>query len=147
MITTLFLLSSAQAATLSPTPGQQALYDALVVRHDPPTCAALDAMSPDPVTDLAWLVDNATAPAWVGMRAAQCLLVGHPVEAQPHFEGWLSTHGHRGLAILFTQRVDELPLPVATSLTRTALAGPERSEVQPRLVQSEVPEIRALATE
>ncbi len=148
MITTLLLMSGvATAATPTPTPTQQALYDALVVRHDPPSCDSLTAMTPDPVTDLAWLVDHATAPAWVGMRAAQCLLTSHARASQATFEGWLATEGHRGLAILFTQQVDQLPLDVAQALSRSALAGPDRAEVERRLLDSDVPGIRELATE
>lgn len=148
MITTLLLMTAtAQAAPLTPTVAQQAMYDALVKRHSPPTCDALAAMSPAVVTDLAWLVDNATAPAWVGLRAAQCLLVAHPMASQAIYQDWLSTDGHRGLAILLTQKVDELPLEVATALSRTALAGPERAEVQRRLADCDVPELRALAVE
>jgi hypothetical protein len=148
MISTLFLMSmSAQAATVTPTHTQQVLYESLRVRHAPPSCADLDALSLDPVLDLVWLVENATQPPWVGMRAAQCLLLAHPHESQAQFESWLSTDGHRGLAILMTQKVDVLPLDVATSLTRAAMAGPDRAEVKPRLAISTRPEIRALASD
>ncbi len=146
MITTLLLLSAtSQAAEPVPTATQQTLYDALVKRHDPPTCDQLDSLSTDIVSDLAWLVDHATQPAWVGLRAAQCLLLAHPVESQAVYQRWLSTDGHRGLAILMTQKADQLPLEVATTLTRTALEGPERLEVQRRLADSDTPELRALA--
>lgn len=148
MITSLLLITAtAQAAPPTPTDSQQAMYVALRVRHDPPSCAFLAAMSADPVADLAWLVDNATQPAWAGMRAATCLLVDHPVASQPHFEGWLSTEGHKGLAILMTQRVDELPLPVATALTHAALGGPDQADIRPRLASCAVPEVRALASQ
>ncbi len=145
MLTTLALFALAHAEP-APTPSQDALYAALRVRHAPPDCSALTDLSESLVEDLVWLVDHATQPPWVGLRAAQCLLVEHPAAAQPSFEGWLSTEGHRGLAILVSQRIDEIPLPIATSLAVVALAGPEEETVHPRFARCGVPEIQDLAT-
>ena len=145
MLTTLALFALAHAEP-APTPSQDALYTALRVRHAPPTCTALSDLSETLVEDLVWLVDNATQPPWVGLRAAQCLLIEHPEAAQPSFEGWLSTEGHRGLAILVSQRIDEIPLPIAQALATVALAGPEEETVRPRLDHCGVPQIQELAT-
>ncbi len=143
---TAMLLGTTALAEPAPTPAQSAIYEALRLRHDPPSCTALAGLADDPVADLSWIVDNAIQPPWVGLRAAQCLLVEHPVASQSQFEGWLSTEGHRGLAIMVTQRIDEIPLPVATTLAMVALAGPEEATVRPRLLDCNTPEVRALAT-
>ena len=54
VLLTLASLATAQAADdWNPSPEQEAVYRALSVRHDPPACSALDAMSADEVATLA----------------------------------------------------------------------------------------------
>ena len=75
----LIMASTAMAAdpTVAPSASQTALYNALKVRDAAPPCDTLKAMSKDVATDLVWLVDNASQPPWVGIRAAQGVIREH----------------------------------------------------------------------
>lgn len=129
-MTTALLLIMATAAMgkpppeLSPTASQSALYDALKVRDSAPNCESLKTMSEDVATDLIWLVDNATQPPWVGIRAAQCVIREHHEAKATTIQTWVTRADRRGLAILTFGLLDELPAPQAKSLQSTALAGP-----------------------
>jgi len=129
-MTTALLLMMATAAMgtppaeLSPTASQSALYDALKIRDSAPSCESLKAMSEDVATDLIWLVDNATQPPWVGIRAAQCVIREHHEAKATVIQTWVTRADRRGLAILTFGLLDELPAPQAKSLQSTALAGP-----------------------
>ena len=83
-----------------PSASQQQIYRALSVRDPVPTCETIEAMSATPVADLLFVVDHASQPPWVGMRAAQCLVKRHSPEIQPQLEDWVSQEATRGLALL-----------------------------------------------
>lgn len=134
------------AAVWAPNADQEAVYRALLVRHDPPTCEQLDALTSDPVGTYLYLVQNAQQPAWVGMRAASCLMHAHTEAATPYLEQWVVDPDTRGLAILVIGQLDELPLELATSLATKALTeGPDPEGMQRRLRRLETPELQALA--
>ncbi len=137
-----FLLAAA-----AQSPVQQEMYHALSVRHPAPDCATISAMSEDPVTDLLYLVDNAILPAWVGMRAAGCLLSDHAEAAQPQILSWVQSEQTRGLAILTLGQLDALPQPMALQVAQAALSGPLVDTAQPRIAASERAELRALVSE
>jgi len=137
VITTLIVLSSlaqaeptqaepaqAEPAAVKPSESQQALYAALKSREDAPTCESLQTHSTDLVNDLVWLVDNATQPPWVGIRAAQCIVRHHHVEKAELIESWMTTPERRGLAILTMGMLKELPPELGLTLQSAALAGP-----------------------
>jgi len=129
MFTSLMLMM-ATAATAEPgpapvpTPSQTALYDALKIRDAAPPCASLKPMSKDLATDLIWLVDNASQPPWVGIRAAQCVIREHHEAKAATIQAWVTQPDRRGLAILTFGLLDELPAPQAKTLQEAALAGP-----------------------
>jgi hypothetical protein len=129
MFTSLMLIM-ATAATAEPgpapvpTPSQTALYDALKIRDAAPPCASLKPMSKDLATDLIWLVDNASQPPWVGIRAAQCVIREHHEAKAATIQGWVTQPDRRGLAILTFGLLDELPAPQAKTIQEAALAGP-----------------------
>ena len=91
MLTSLLMLIGTQAALATrPGPQQLARRDklrmALVVRDKAPPCTELSAMSDALVTDLQWLMDHVTAPPWVGIRAAQCILQLHGTQEADRIE-------------------------------------------------------------
>lgn len=130
----------------NPTAEQQAVYKALLVRHDAPSCDALDGMSADPVDTYRYLVDHASQPAWVAMRAARCLMVNHPDAAKADMQRWVTDPQAKGLAILTMTNLDALPLPIATELATLALTdGPDPDAMRKRIQRAENPQIQAIA--
>lgn len=133
-------------ATWAPTAEQEAVYRALTVRHDPPACEQLDALTTDPVGTYLYLVQHAQQPAWVSMRAASCLMLSHTEAATPHLRQWVVNPDTRGLGILVVGQLDRLPLELATELaTRALTEGPDPEGMQRRLRRLETPELVALA--
>ena len=129
MFTSLMLMMATAATadpgpTPVPTASQTALYDALKVRDSAPPCASLKPMSEDLATDLIWLVDNASQPPWVGIRAAQCVIREHHEAKAATIQMWATQADRRGLAILTFGLLDELPAPQAKTIQAAALAGP-----------------------
>ena len=53
------------------TDARLALVRAFSAREQSSPCGTLDALTPEPVADLTWVVETVTAPPWVGMRAAE----------------------------------------------------------------------------
>ncbi len=128
MTTVLMLIMATTAMatdpTVAPSASQTALYNALKVRDAAPPCDTLKAMSKDVATDLVWLVDNASQPPWVGIRAAQCVIREHHEAKAETIQQWVIQPDTRGLAILTFGLLDELPAPQAKAIRETALAGP-----------------------
>lgn len=131
MIATLIILSGlahasdpAEAKPAEPTASQEALYAALKPRDGSPDCASLSDHSEELATDLLWLVDNATQPPWVGVRAAQCVIKHHHTAQAERIKSWMTSPEKRGLAILAMGLLDELPKELSVELSAAALAGP-----------------------
>lgn len=142
----LSLLAPAAALAQAPTAEQDAVYRALSVRHESLSCDQLDAMSSDPLGTYLYLIEHATQPAWVGMRAARCVMVNHAEAAQPQLEQWVTRPEHRGLAILAMGQLDAMPLAVAQAVATKALTeGPEPEAMRVRIARAATPEIAALA--
>jgi hypothetical protein len=116
----------------------------LTLRHGGPTCDEIDGQSPDPVGDLVWLMDNVHQPPWVGMRAADCLMNNHLTTETERVHTWVANPETKGLALLVLGRLDALPAPLAQSLAKAMLAGPHRSLIAPRLLESAHIELRAM---
>jgi hypothetical protein len=132
-------------AHAAPTASQLAVHRALSARHTP-GCAAADALTAEPVTDLVVIAETATSPPWASLRAAQCLVEGHAAPAQPRLEAWVTDPDRRGLGVVVLTALGRAPLEVALPVARKALAeGPDPADVRRRLLRSEVPELRALA--
>ena len=151
MITTLVLLSGLATARTPipppmPNPAQRALYDAMKVRDQAPTCDSLSELSPDLATDLVWLVDNAQQPPWVGIRAAQCVIRHHTEAKAEVIDSWTINPLKPGLAILTIGLLDELPEPMAIRFASAALAGPLAEHATSRLGDSAHATVSALLT-
>jgi hypothetical protein len=138
-------LQPAQAADdWTPSPAQQAMYHALSIRDPAPDCAAVEALSQAPLEDLLVLVDRATMPAWVGMRAASCVTTRHAEAGQATLQGWVVDPQKRGLAILVFNQLDEMPAAVALPLASSALQGPLKADAEKRIRKADSAELRAL---
>ena len=131
----------------TPTDAQDAMYRALSIRDPAPACADIAALTTAPVEDLQVLVDEATQPPWVGMRAAAWLLDLYPEQSQPLMQAWVVDPDKRGLAILVTKKLDTLPLPVATEVVNTALAGPMADTLAPRIAKVDSEALRSLVAD
>lgn len=122
---------------------RDAMVRALSARDGAPPCAQVEALSADPVGDLVWIVENVGMPPTAPMTAAACLLDRHAEAGAAAFEGWLSTDGHAGLAALVVQRLEVLPVGVATRFAASGLRGPYVDVVRPAVEASARPEVRA----
>ena len=141
MFTTLLLTTSLASALTplappKPTPAQNALFDALKLRHEGPPCSDLEKLSDSVADDLVWLVENAKHPPWVGIRAAQCVIREHTDAKADVIDLWVSESKHRGLSLLTIGLLDELPEPAAMRFATLALDGPFADEARKRLVDS-----------
>lgn len=149
MFTMRLVTALALAAPLSedlPSPDQRAMHKALSGMHGA-NCQQVEALSAQPVSDLIWLVEHATRPAWVGMEAARCLLDGHAVEAEAQLASWLVNPEAKGLVILVLSRLDQLPAPLAQRLAQVALEGANTERAVRELLRSDSEALQAQAQE
>jgi hypothetical protein len=127
-----------------PSASQMALYKAMKVRDPVPNCEALSALSEDIANDFVWLVDNIQRPPWVGVRAAQCVLMSHAEAKAELIEAWMTDPLKMGVAILALGHLDELPEPLAARLAKAALSGHLADKAGRRLQDSVHPSIQDL---
>ena len=137
-------LASATEPTVQPTSSQSALYDALKGREDPPTCEALNALSTQLADDLIWLMDHANQPAWVGVRAAYCVLTQHADDKAAEIDTWVTDPDRRGLAILTIGFLNKLPDAHIERIAAKALAGPHAADARKHLSESGDPKLMNL---
>jgi hypothetical protein len=130
---------------VAPSASQEALYKALSGRDGAPSCEQLGEYSTNLAADLVFLTENAKKPAWVGVRAAECLVRHHSDAASPTIEKWLSSPDTRGFAILATNELDNLPAERAVHFAKIALQGPLSESLRSRLSHSIHAEVVALA--
>lgn len=130
----------------SPSPSQEALYRALVVREGAPTCAELAPLSPTLVADLVYLTENAKQPTWVGIRAAECLLTEHQEAALPVILGWMGRSDAKGFALVTVEKLDRMPIERAMAVAQAGLAGPLADTLRPRIARLPQAELAALAS-
>ncbi len=138
--------ASAAAPFPAPTPSQQALYDLLKLRHAPAdVCEQLAARTDDLPSDVAFLVEHATQPAWVAPRAAACLLRETPAAGLQAARGWMLREDRRGLALVALGELDRLPEAAAVELATLARVGPLGTSALPRIERAESEAVRAVA--
>ena len=127
-----------------PNDAQRAMYDLLKVREAPPTCGALAALSEAPADDLIWLMDHANQPAWVGVRAAHCVLTQHMEEKATVIDTWVTDPDRRGLAILTIGMLDKVSPEHGERIAKKALAGPHAADARKRLIEDANPDLLKL---
>lgn len=139
------LLFTASLASASEVASDDLVYRALSVRHPEPLCAEIESMTPTPVATLLRMVDEASQPPWVPMRAAGCLLLRHPLDIRERLDAWVTDPHLQGLGILVVSRLDALPIEIAREVARKALSeGPDPEGTRERLRRLQTPELRAL---
>jgi hypothetical protein len=80
------------------------------------------------------------------MRAAECLLEGHPDAARPLARRWVTSTASRGFALMTLGMLDRLPRGLAIELAQVARQGPLADAATPRIARSPVAEIAAIAS-
>ena len=138
-------LASAGEPAVKPSPTQSKLYAALKGRDEPPTCDTLAELSPTVADDLIWLMKHANQPAWVGVRAAYCVLTEHADEKASTIDTWVIDPERRGLAILTIGMLDKMPEAHAARIAAKALSGPLAADARKHLLESSDPEMNKLA--
>ncbi len=140
------LTQPATADDWTPSAEQNAVYRALSVKDPAPDCGAVEALATDPLDALRAVVDHAAMPPWAPMRAAHCIITEHPDQARDDLLSWVGQTETRGLGLLVLSQLDTLAEPLAVEIAGAALAGPLADDARPRLADSAVPSIKALAT-
>lgn len=122
------------AAAEEPSADMQVVYQALLARDPEPQCAAVEALVAAPVPALIEVVEKASQPPWVGMRAAACLATGHAAEAEVRAQlaVWIASAEWRGLAIQLVGQLDAMPEDVALELARAGVAGANAADLKKR---------------
>lgn len=134
-----------QTAAVVATPAQEAMYKALSVRDDGPTCTEVEAMSEDPVGDLVWLTEHATSPPWVGTRAATCLIAGHGEAIADLLRTWVTDPATLGYGWTVLGNLGLLPTALAVELAQLALTdGPDPDGARERIARHDDPALQAL---
>ena len=134
------------SATDGPSDTQAALLRALSSRDAAPSCADLDAQTPDPVTDYRWIVEHVTMPPTAGIRAAECLVVGHAAAAADLLRRWVSEPQLKGFGWVTLRHLDRVEPTLARELATLSLtAGPDPAGAAKRIRKLESAELRALA--
>lgn len=129
-----------------PTDTQATMVRALASRDAPPTCTDLEALSSSPAHDLQWIAEHVTMPPTAGVRAAQCLVIGHADDANDTLRAWVTEPMLKGFGWVVLRNLDDVELSLAIDLATLALtAGPDPKAAAKRIRTSERPELKALA--
>ncbi len=125
--------------------GAEDIQRALAVRDPEPVCADVEALAPEPLVALLFLVEHVSMPPTVPMRAANCVVNGHAEHAVSSLVQWAGDPNTLGLAKLLAMNVDAMPVAVSVVVAEAALVGPH-AEVMREAVQGSVrPELSGLA--
>lgn len=128
----------------APSDVQAEMIHRLSLRDGAPPCADVEAGSVDAVADLTAIVRHVELPPFVPMRAAECLIAKGDA-AEVELTRWMSASDTKGLAMLLSDRIDGLSVPLASRVVTTGLGGPHADEVRARVVKSGHAELRGLA--
>lgn len=132
----------------TPSAEEEAVYKALSARDGAPDCAAVEALAKDPVATLTSVAEHAIMPPWVGIRATHCLATRHAETAQATLSAWVAHPDKRGLALVITDGLGQMPEAAAVAIARSGLAGPHAADLRERLERANVtPAVRAVLTE
>ncbi len=135
----------ATPAAPPPSESQMRLYDALKVRDGVPPCDALGSLSASLATDLVWLAENVQQPAYVGVRAAGCVVAAHSEAAADALRRWVVQPETRGFGYLVLDGIDAIPEALAVELSTLALTqGPDADGARQRIEKSGRPAVRAV---
>lgn len=139
--------SGGSAEDAAPPAGAIEMHKALSARDGALPCETVEALSPEPVPALLFIVEHAEQPPWAAIRAAACLASRHAEAVQPHLLRWVSSPETRGLGIVTLNLLDQMPAPVASAVAQGALQGPLAQDARARLLLAQSADLRALAQE
>lgn len=83
--------------------------------------------------DLHLIVEKVKQPAWVGMRAASCIIELYPSESVDVLEKWMISENTMGLAYLLSTKIEILPEAVALKIGKAGINGPHAEGVIMRI--------------
>ena len=139
---------STDAPEWTPTDSQAALVHALSARDASPPCQGLLALSPSAWEDLVAVITHVTAPPWVGMRGATCLVteLGEHPEAPALLTAWVTAEETAGLGLLVLNLLDQLPEETAVAVALAAVTdGPNPEAAAARVGRAGSAAVRAVA--
>lgn len=135
----------AAAPAPAPTAESAAMLQALATRTPEPRCQDVDKLVPDPIAAYRTILSTETDPPFVPMRAASCLLLLHPREAEADALAWVVDPKATSLTTLVLGRLDTMPLESAKKVALAALGGPHAEMARLRISRLRTPELKALA--
>ena len=121
------------SAAVANTMSREEMIRLFSMRDGGPACSDLPLDKKSGLTDLAFIVENVKYPAVTGMRAAECLIDLFPVKGEERFVAWMQRDNTKGLAILLTSKLEDLPKEVSDLVREAGLKGPHRAEVSSRI--------------
>ena len=117
----------------------------LSVRDPEPDCATMEAsIDADPVATWVYVVNTMKVPPYAPMRAAGCLISGHPEAATGAMQGWMRDPETQGLARLVLANLEKLPEPVAVDVVQAGLVGPLAETVAEAAAESKHTAVKSL---
>lgn len=142
------------APTEQPAPAAEAekvdhtvVLKALSVSKPEPKCPDVEKLTPDPVAAYRSIIAEVKEPPLVLMRAATCLINGHPKEAEEDALKWVTDPEQATLTTLVLGRLDTMAIEPAKKIAVAALNGPHKDVAKARIARLRTPELKALAAE
>ena len=89
--------------------------------------------------DLLMIVEHVEQPAWVGMRAASCIIELYPSKSVDVLEKWMTSENTMGLAYLLSTKIETLPEVVALRIGKAGVNGPHAQGVIKRIEANDGP--------
>lgn len=118
---------------------------ALSTKTPEPRCQDVEKLSTNATDAYRQIIANVTEPGFTPMRAATCLIGGHPRDAEADALKWVADPAQASLTTLVLGRLDTLPLDSAKKIALAALAGPHADIARVRIGRLRTPELKALA--
>ena len=129
-----------------PNEDEKKVYDRLKVKTPEPRCPGdVEVGVTDAVGALRGVITHVTAPPWVSMRAATCLLQAHAKEGEADALKWVADPEQAGLTTLVLGRLDSMPLEIAKRIAQASLEGPHKDLAKTRISRLRTKELKALA--
>ena len=103
------------------------------MRDRGPDCHDLALDEKTGLDNLIFIIENIKYPGVAGMRAAECVVQLYPSTAQNVFVSWMQGENTKGLALLLSSRLNDLPPDVAAVIKEAGLKGPHKAEISNRI--------------
>jgi hypothetical protein len=141
----------ASSAPVAPKPaggfssGEKSAIATLGARDPEPDCASIGLDLPDRTGSLVRIAEGVTAPPWVSVRAASCVVdVAAEPAAEEALARWVSSAEWAGLGMAAVNLLDRMPEEVAARVAADALEGPIADQARDEIAASTHASVRAL---